>query len=150
VTSRSAIFTSLALAFGFTAITVAASKAPVNADRQGIAIRGYDPVAYVVSGRATKGLPEFQQSWNGATWRFATAANRDMFARDPEKYAPQFGGYCSWAVSRGYTADIDPEAWRIVDGRLYLNYSKQVQRMWEKDIPGNIARARSNWPGVLQ
>ena len=87
--------------------------------------------------------------WEDAIWRFETAAHRDAFAASPERFAPQFGGYCAWAVSRGYTADIDPEAWRIVEGKLYLNYSKRVQRMWEQDIAGNIAKGRTNWPGVL-
>ena len=77
------------------------------------------------------------------------AANREQFAKDPARYAPEFGGYCAYAVSRGYTANIDPNAWRIVDGRLYLNYSKRVQKLWEEDVPGNIAKGRQNWPGVL-
>ena len=127
----------------------AGPKPPVNQGDQGIAIRGYDPVAYAVTGTATRGTPQFQHQWNGAVWRFASVDNRDKFARNPEKYAPQFGGYCSWAVSRGYTADIDPEAWKIVDGRLYLNYSKSVQRRWEQDIPGNLAKGQANWPAVL-
>ena len=76
----------------------------------------------------------------------SSAANRDRFAADPEKYAPQYGGYCAWAVAQGYTAKIDPEAWRIVDGKLYLNYSKDVQTQWSEDIPGNITKGDANWP----
>lgn len=121
----------------------------VNVGRGGLAVHGYDVVAYATDGAAVRGRPEFEHRWSGAVWRFASAAHRDEFARDPQKYAPQFGGYCAWAVSRGYTADIDPEAWRIVDGKLYLNYSKKVQRMWEEDIRGNVAKAEANWPGVL-
>jgi hypothetical protein len=83
-----------------------------------------------------------------ATWYFASAGNRDLFAADPDKYAPQYGGYCAWAVSQGYTAKIDPEAWKIVDGRLYLNYSKDVQAQWSEDIPGNIAQGDANWPKI--
>ena len=94
----------------------------------GLAIRGYDPVAYFTDQRPVKGLPQFNYSWMGATWLFATAANRDQFSADPARYAPQYGGYCSYAVSKGHTASIDPEAWRIVDGKLYLNYSKGVQK----------------------
>jgi hypothetical protein len=71
------------------------------------------------------------------------------FKADPEKYAPKYGGYCAWAVAQGYTAEIDPEAWKIVGGKLYLNYSKDVQKKWEQDIPGNIEKADQNWPGVL-
>ena len=117
----------------------------VNRDRSGLAIGGYDPVAYFVEGKPTRGLSEFEYAWNGTTYRFANAANRDRFAKDPEAFAPQYGGFCSWAVSRGYTADVDPNAWRIVEGKLYLNYSVRVQRTWEGDIPGNIKKADSNW-----
>lgn len=114
----------------------------------GAAIEGTDPVAYFVEGRPVEGKAEFSHAWQGATWRFASAANRDAFAAEPEKYAPQYGGYCAWAVSQGYTAEIDPAAWRIVDGKLYLNYSKSVQERWARDIPGNIAKGDTNWPGL--
>jgi YHS domain-containing protein len=116
--------------------------------RGGKAIRGYDPVAYFTEGRPVQGKAEHSAEWMGAEWRFASAANRDLFVAQPEHYAPQYGGYCAWAVSEGYTASIDPYAWRIVDGKLYLNFSKSVQKRWEQDIPGNIARADRNWPGL--
>ena len=121
----------------------------LNLASNGVAVKGYDVVAYATDGAATKGRAEFEYRWQGGIWRFANAANRDRFAADPARFAPQFGGYCSWAVSRGYTADIDPDAWKIVDGKLYLNYSRRVQRMWEQDVPGNIAKGAANWPGVL-
>ncbi|WP_205944512.1 YHS domain-containing (seleno)protein [Pelagibius litoralis] len=114
----------------------------------GLAIRGFDPVAYFTEGTPVEGKPLFTHRHDGALWQFASAANRDAFAADPERYAPQYGGYCAWAVSQGYTASIDPEAWRIEDGKLYLNYSKSVQRRWERDIPGNIVKADSNWPDI--
>ena len=117
-------------------------------ERNGLAIRGYDPVAYFRESKPVRGSDGFRTDWNGATWNFASTANRDAFLADPEKYAPQYGGYCAWAVSQGYTAPVSPEAWRIVGGRLYLNYSKSVQRTWEEDIPGNIAAADGNWPGI--
>jgi len=117
-------------------------------DGSGAAIRGYDPVAYFTEQKPVKGSEQFRYSWMGATWLFASAANRDQFAANPAQYAPQFGGYCSYAVSRGHTASIDPEAWRIVDGKLYLNYSKGVQKTWEKDVPGNIQKAHQNWPAL--
>jgi hypothetical protein len=82
------------------------------------------------------------------TWRFSSAANRDLFAADPAKYAPQFGGYCAWAVSNNHTAQIDPQAWKIVDGKLYLNYSKGVQARWSKDIPARISAGEKNWPAL--
>jgi len=125
-----------------------AAEPPVFANG-GLAIRGYDPVAYFNDARPVRGEAAFSHSWNGAEWRFASAANRDAFAADPAAYAPQFGGYCAWAVAEGYTASTVPEAWKIVDGKLYLNFSRRVQRRWERDIPGNIARGNANWPSVL-
>lgn len=122
-----------------------AAAAQVNAE-DGIAVRGTDVVAYVTDRRAVAGRPEFTFAWRGATWRFASAGNRDRFAADPERYAPAYGGFCAYAVSEGYTAPIDPEAWRIVDGRLFLNYDRSIQRRWERDIPGRVARADANWP----
>lgn len=118
-------------------------------DGAGVAIRGADPVAYFAEGAAVFGSSEFIHVWGNAVWQFASAENRDLFAANPEQYAPQYGGFCAWAVSQGYTASIDPEAWRIVEGRLYLNYDSRVQRQWERDIPGNIAKADANWPEVL-
>jgi len=115
----------------------------------GVAIRGTDPVAYFRQSQPVPGNSEYTYEWMNATWQFASAENRDLFAKNPEKYAPQYGGFCAWAVSRGYTASTQPDAWKIVDGKLYLNFNRQVQRSWEKDISGNIAKANSNWPGVL-
>lgn len=115
-----------------------------------IAIKGADPVAYFTESAYVPGSDQFTHEWNGATWHFANAENQDLFASDPEKYAPQYGGFCAWAVSQGNVAPIDPTAWKIVDDRLYLNYNTKIQARWEKDIPGNIAQANANWPGVLQ
>lgn len=111
-----------------------------------LAVDGYDVVAYFTDGKPTPGDKEHSYDWNGATWRFKSAAHRDLFAAAPEKYAPQFGGYCAWAVSQGYTADADPESWKIVDGKLYLNYNKKVQAQWEQDVAGLITKAETNWP----
>ncbi|QFS81951.1 hypothetical protein FIU97_04100 [Roseivivax sp. THAF40] len=112
----------------------------------GIAIDGTDPVAYFTEGRPVAGAADITHDWRGATWRFAGVENRDAFAADPEAYAPQYGGYCAWAVAEGYTAATVPEAWRIEDGKLYLNYSQRIQKRWERDVPGNITRADANWP----
>ncbi|MEM6713830.1 MAG: YHS domain-containing (seleno)protein [Cyanobacteria bacterium P01_D01_bin.6] len=113
-----------------------------------VAIAGADPVAYFTEGAYVPGSAEFTHEWSGATWQFASAENRDAFASDPAQYAPQYGGFCAWAVSQGYTAPVEPEAWRVVDGKLYLNYDKNIQARWERDIPGNIAKADANWPEV--
>ena len=128
----------------------AATEVALQANvENGVAIKGADPVAYFTDSAAVIGSAEFSHEWQGAEWHFASAENRDLFAENPEQYAPQYLGYCAWAVSQGYTAPIDPEAWKIVDGKLYLNYDKRVQERWSKDIPGNIAKADTNWPGVL-
>lgn len=115
----------------------------------GVAIRGADPVAYFTVGEYTPGSDEFTYEWEGALWQFASAENRDLFAASPEDYAPQYGGFCAYAVSQGNTAPIEPTAWKVVDGKLYLNYNDKIQKRWSKDIPGYIAQADENWPGVL-
>jgi len=132
------------------ATTPAAAKDPVYTSTfSNVAASGYDVVAYFAEGRPVEGSGDFTADYDGATWRFASAANRDAFLQDPERFAPQYGGYCAWAVSQGYTASTDPEAWKIVDDRLYLNYSKSVQATWEQDIPSNIEKGNANWPSVL-
>jgi len=140
----------LALAMTTAGIAADGSVKPVNTDAAGLALHGYDPVAYFVERTPVKGSDTFTYHWNGATWRFASAGNRDRFVASPESYAPQFGGYCAWAVSRNYTADVDPEAFDIVDGKLYLNYSKLVQMRWKVGREGNIRRAEQNWPKLVQ
>ena len=116
----------------------------------GEAIHGYDPVAYFLQGRPVEGKDELHFTWQGATWLFASKADLDAFAANPAKYAPQFGGYCAWAVSQNDTADIDPNAWKIVNGKLYLNYDKDIQKKWEANQAANIAAGEANWPGLLK
>lgn len=118
---------------------------PVNKTKDGVAIHGYDPVAYFLEGQPQIGREGFAYTWNGAIWHFSSASNRDLFARDPEKYAPQYGGYCAFAASMGQVADISPQAWKIVDGRLYLNFNNVVRTVWEI-IPGRISKADKHWP----
>ena len=117
-------------------------------EKDGVALRGHDPVAYFTDSRATKGKPEFMLEHRGSVFHFASAANRDAFAADAAKYAPQYGGFCAFGVAGGYKAAIDPAAFSIVDGKLYLNYNREVQRQWSADVPGFIARADRNWPTV--
>ena len=143
------LFAAIALMFAPVMASEAQAKDPVYQSFLGTAIDGTDPVAYFTEGRPVEGSKEFTHEWNGATWRFSSAENRDKFIADPEAYAPQYGGYCAWAVAQGYTASTDPEAWKIVDGKLYLNYNKSVQQKWEGDIPGHISSADGNWPKVL-
>ncbi|MEN8160849.1 MAG: YHS domain-containing (seleno)protein [Myxococcota bacterium] len=113
------------------------------------AVGGYDAVAYFTEGRPVEGSKAFELEWKGATWRFASRANLEAFRADPTAYAPRYGGYCAYAVAHGGTAPGDPEVWRIVDGKLYLNLNPEISRRWANDIPGFIERADANWPGVL-
>lgn len=126
-----------------------AEKAEVYSSLFAVAISGYDPVAYFTQGKPVKGSGKHTLEYKGATWKFASLENKQAFEQMPEKYAPQYGGYCAYAVSQGYTASTDPEAWSIVDGKLYLNYSKSVRAKWKQDIPGHIKSANANWPKVL-
>ncbi len=116
---------------------------------KGVAVGGYDPVAYFSNGKPVKGRQAISLQYKGATWHFSSEANRSKFESYPDNYAPQYGGYCSWAVSRGYTAKGDPLAWSVVDGKLYLNYNLDVLDTWKKNISENIAKANANWPQVL-
>jgi len=125
-----------------------AGVAPVYAN-SGVAIDGTDPMSYFENSAPLQGSASITFDWNGAEWRFTDEAHRSTFAKNPEAYAPQYGGYCSWAVSQGYTAPTVPEAWRIVDGKLYLNFSRRVQRRWERDIPAHIAAGDVNWPRLI-
>lgn len=122
---------------------------PVNKTYFGnLAIHGYDPVAYFDQGRPVEGSDAYEYEWKGATWRFASQAHLERFRAEPARYAPQYGGYCAYAVSQGGTADIDPEAWKIVEGKLYLNVNKNVQKTWEQDLERYIEQADRNWPGL--
>lgn len=123
-------------------------KRPVDALnlQQGLALKGYDPVAYYTDGAAAAGNPAISYQWQGATWLFSTPEHREAFKADPTHYAPQFGGYCAFAVSRGTTADAAPDQWAIVDGKLYLNNNAFAKKLWDQDRPGNIVAGDTNWP----
>ncbi len=133
------------LALALSLSTAPAAAQAVNLDKSGVAISGYDPVAYFTQTKALKGSPQIIASHAGATYYFASTGNRDAFLADPDKYAPVFGGYCAYGVANGHKVSVDPEAFRVVKDRLYLNYSKDVQKKWLADIPGNIAKAETNW-----
>jgi YHS domain-containing protein len=109
-------------------------------------LKGYDPVAYFTAGKPVKGDAKFEFKWMGATYRFSSQENLEQFKKAPEKYAPQYGSYCAYAVSQGYTASVDPEAFDIVNDKLYLNYSKSVQKKWREKRDDYIAAADKNWP----
>ena len=136
----------------FAGLSASAADPKIYSHKSKGAIRGADPVAYFSlepGAPAMIGSDEFTYEWQEATWKFASAANRDAFAADPEKYAPQYGGYCAFAVSHNFTKSIQPDVWQIVDGKLYLNFNRIAYRKWAKDIPAAIARGDANWPTVL-
>jgi YHS domain-containing protein len=120
------------------------------ASKATIAIKGYDPVAYFVDKMPVAGKAEFVATHNNFDYQFASAKNRDAFVANPDKYAPQYGGYCAFGATRGYKAAIDPASFTIRDDKLYLNYSAKVQSMWEKDIPGFIKLADEKWPETMK
>jgi len=116
-------------------------ESPVN----DVAIKGYDTVAYFTAGTALRGSESYSFPWHNMTWYFSSQENRDLFATSPEKYAPQYDGYCAWAMTESRKAITDPEVWKIVDGKLYLNCSKEAYEKWSRDIPGNIKKADEIW-----
>ncbi len=137
------------LALVLTGANPARALDPVNQSFFGTAIKGYDVVAYFLDAKPVPGSADYEHEWKSATWRFASGEHRNLFAANPTKYAPQYGGYCAYAVSQGGTAPVDPEAWRIVDGKLYLNLNPDIQAIWVEDIPGYIGKADANWPRLL-
>ena len=114
--------------------------------QHGVALRGYDPVAYFIEAKPIAGNPAISYQWQGATWLFATPEHREAFKADPARYAPQFGGYCAFAVAQGTTADGDPYQWAIVDGKLYVNNNATAKKLWDQNRPANIAAGDRNWP----
>ncbi len=114
----------------------------------GKAIRGYDVVAFFTASTPVKGEDQYAYIWKDATWLFSSIENRELFKNNPEKYTPQYGGYCAYGMSSGYKAPTVIETWKIVDQKLYFNYSLKVQEMWNKDIPGYILKADGNWQKV--
>lgn len=118
-----------------------------NTTSEGVAIEGYDTVGYFAAGEARQGRSLYETEWSGATWRFATAAERDAFAAEPEAYAPQFGGYCANGLSEGHKATGNPGIWRIIDGKLYLFHTERGRRRWDTagDIQAYIEDAQATW-----
>jgi hypothetical protein len=121
------------------------AAAPVSADAARLAIRGYDTVAYFTDGKPVQGVPQFESVWQGARWRFANAQHRELFMSRPESFAPRFGGYCVMAMTQGEAAQSDPQAWVIIDGRLYLGAGSSDIVKLKDDPAGNIAKAEAEW-----
>jgi len=127
------------------AVSVSAQKSEVFV-KDNVAIGGYDPVAYFTSGKPVKGSNQFSVNYRGAFWHFSSKQNADDFKKSPEKYAPQYGGYCAYGLADGHKAPTEPDAWTIVNGKLYLNYDKDVKALWVKKQSEYIITADRNWP----
>jgi YHS domain-containing protein len=143
------IFYSIVFA-GLALPVFAQTKSLLNLDKAGVAIHGYDPVAYFADGKAVKGDERFVSKRDGAIYFFASKEHKEAFNAEPAKYEPQFGWYCAYGVTRNRLVDIDVEAFQIVEGKLLLQYSKGVRDDFNKDTKGNLTKANSNWRGLLE
>jgi hypothetical protein len=125
-------------------------KEPIAAtnSENSVALKGYDPVAYFTTHTARQGDDRYSYNWHGVTWKFISEENREKFIGSESHYAPQYGGYCAFAISRGLIADIDPNSWAVIDDKLYLNNNPFAQQLWNQDRTGNIAAGDRNWPLV--
>jgi len=149
LTRRTLLTAAAATPFAALLSSPAVAAEPMVFSDSGIAIRGADPVAYFTQGAPVLGSADHALMWDGTTWHFASAENMEMFMADPHAYAPQYGGYCAFAMSKGYIATSVPEAWTVHDGKLYLNFSINVRQVWLEDVAGNIVLADGNWPTAL-
>lgn len=130
--------------------TVASAKELQNLDRNGVAIQGYDPVAFFTDNRPVKGNAQFQSEYRGAKYYFVSSEHKAAFEKEPAKYEPQFGGYCAYGASKGHKAPIKIEAWQIVNGRLLMQYDLGVKDDFNKDQQNNLSKADRNWPGLVE
>jgi len=140
----------LLLTLGLALPAFAQTKTLLNLDKTGVAIQGYDPVAFFTDSKPVKGEPELAIKRDGALYYFASKEHRELFKIDPAKYEPVFGGYCAYGVSKGKLVEVDLDAFQIVNGRLLLQYSKGVRDDFNKDTKGNLAKAETNWPGLVE
>jgi YHS domain-containing protein len=130
--------------------TIATAKDLLNLDSKGVAIQGYDPVAFFTDNRPVKGNPQFQSEYRAAKYYFVSAEHKAIFDKEPAKYEPQFGGYCAYGASQGHKAHVKIEAWQIVNGRLLMQYDLDVKNRFNKDQEGNLRKADQNWPGLVE
>jgi YHS domain-containing protein len=141
------ILSSIIYTLGYQSLVAQGNMENVYATSSG-AIEGYDPVAYFSEGKPVEGKVSITYDWMGATWHFATEEHKSVFMENPEKYAPEYGGFCAYAVSQGYKAEIDPDAWHIEGGKLYLNYNKNVHKKWMENRKELIKEADKNWKEI--
>lgn len=138
----------LVAVFGLVLSALSFAAAENDLNKNDVAISGYDAVSYFTEQKAKKGKAKYSAVYNDAIYHFSSASNRDSFRQTPEKYAPQYGGYCAFGVTKHRKFSADPQAWRVVDGKLYLNLNKNVQKIWLEDVPGNIETAQQVWPEI--
>jgi YHS domain-containing protein len=141
-------FAILSILGGLVALAHAAEV--VNVDKHGLALQGYDPVAYFTDGKPVKGSSEFTATYKGATYQFASAEHRDIFKQSPPKYEPQFGGFCGYAASINKLAPIMPEYFQVLHDRLILQHNEKAWKLWHQDVEGNLKKADANWPTLSQ
>lgn len=139
------IHITILLVIGCVFATISAADTKINKTGDDVAINGYDTVAYFVDGKATRGSPDHQVVWQDARWYFANDEHRQLFESDPSRYAPQFGGWCAAGIAEGQYYAVDAETWTIVDGKLYLNYDRDVEQKWREERDRNIAQAEQIW-----
>lgn len=140
-------YTLLNILLVVTSLTASAQQSEIFAP-EGIAINGYDPVAIFKESKTVKGIDSLSYTWMNASWRFASRENLEAFINDPEKYAPQYGGYCAYGVSEGHKSPTEIDTWTILDDKLYFNYNRNVKKLWDQDREGHIRRADENWKTV--
>ncbi len=138
-----------ALCAFFLAPATYAQERPVYYTTEGVALAGYDAVSYFDGSTPIMGMPENSVMWKGARWHFTSQENRELFESNPRAFAPQFGGYCSYAMAMGVLKSSDPRAWKVVDGRLYLTHSIEIEEIWQQDQAEYIEMAEENWPAIL-
>ena len=148
ITIKSILPSIVVLAILALGIAIAPAADEVNTDRTGLALGGYDPVAYFTEGKPAPGNFQITSEHDGAVYRFASKANRAAFQKSPQRYLPQYGGYCAYGVAKNAKFAADPTVWKIVDGKLYVNLDREIGGLFEKDLSGHIANADKNWPAL--
>ncbi len=148
--SRRFAIAALAVSLGSAALPAFSQETPSFNTTYGLALRGFDPVAYFKVNKAQKGLPNITTSYEGRTYEFATEENKAAFLAEPQKYVPQYGGFCAYAAANGYKADVDPHAFAINDGKLYVNFSDHFRDEFQKDAKGNVTKANANWTAKVK
>lgn len=148
--NRRFAISALALGLSSTALPAFAEEQVSFNTTYGLALRGFDPVAYFRVNKALKGLPNITASHEGRLYEFSSEENKALFIADPQKYVPQYGGFCAYAAANGYKADVDPHAFAINDGKLYVNFSEYFRDEFQKDASGNVAKANANWSAKVR